>query len=128
MLRELKDEPEGIREARLTAKDLAELVRLKATGKISSTQQKKMFGRMWKDGTPLETLRKEEGEQVSDPAILEPIINALAEKNPKEIEKYQNGQHKVLGFFVGQVMKATRGKANPQVVQALVKKRLTPPS
>jgi aspartyl-tRNA(Asn)/glutamyl-tRNA(Gln) amidotransferase subunit B len=124
VLRELKDAPEGIRTAKLTPKDAAELVRLKETDKISSTQQKKLFGIIWRDGTPLHELLEQEGQQIDDPAALQPLVDKVIDDNPGEVEKYRNGKTNVLGFFVGQVMKLSQGKAKPPLVKELVIKRL----
>ena len=62
--------------------------------------------------------------QISDPAIIGAIIDEVIEKNPDNVAKFKAGNNKLLGFFVGQVLKATGGKANPQVVNALVSKSL----
>ena len=58
--------------------------------------------------------------QISDPAIISPIIDDVIAKNPDNVEKFKAGNTKLLGFFVGQVLKQTGGKANPQVVNKLV--------
>ena len=62
--------------------------------------------------------------QVSDPAVILPIIDEVIAKNPDNVEKFKAGNKKLLGFFVGQVLKATGGKANPQVVNQLVAQKL----
>ena len=62
--------------------------------------------------------------QISDPAQIAPIIDDIIAKNPKNVAKYKAGNTKLLGFFVGQTLKATGGKANPSVVNALVEKAL----
>ncbi len=68
---------------------------------------------------------KDEGlVQLSDESELESIVDKVLEDNPKEIGKYLSGKTKIMGFFVGQVMKATKGKANPQVVNRLLVKKL----
>ena len=63
-------------------------------------------------------------KQISDSSEIEAIIKQVLDNNPKQIEQYRAGQHKLLGYFVGQVMKATQGKANPQQVNELLKKQL----
>ncbi len=124
VLRELKDNPEAISESKLSAEDLGKLALYKEKGKISSSQQKKLFAKIWKDGTPLAELMKKEGEQLGDASVLEPILDEILAKAPKEVDKYRQGNKKVASFFVGQVMKATKGKANPAVVNQLLAKKL----
>lgn len=62
--------------------------------------------------------------QISDPAVISPMIDEVIEKNPDNVEKFKAGNTKLLGFFVGQVLKATGGKANPKVVNELVAQKL----
>jgi glutaminyl-tRNA synthetase len=62
--------------------------------------------------------------QISDPAVLLPIIDEVIAKNPENVEKFRGGNTKLLGFFVGQVLKATKGKGNPKVVNELVAREL----
>jgi glutaminyl-tRNA synthetase len=62
--------------------------------------------------------------QISDPAVIEPIIDEVIAKNPDNVEKFKAGNTNLLGFFVGQVLKATGGKANPSVVNELVAQKL----
>ena len=62
--------------------------------------------------------------QISDPAIILPIIDEIIAKNPDNVEKFKAGNTKLLGFFVGQVLKATKGKGNPKVVNELVAQQL----
>ncbi|MCK6545397.1 Asp-tRNA(Asn)/Glu-tRNA(Gln) amidotransferase subunit GatB [Myxococcota bacterium] len=124
VLRELKDDPSAIERAKLRPEALAELVRLKESDKISSSQQKKLFAAMWTDGTSLEKLMESEGSQLDDPAALIPIIDGFLAKSPKEAEKLRAGQMNLMGFFVGQVMKATGGKAKPTLVKDLLLARL----
>jgi aspartyl-tRNA(Asn)/glutamyl-tRNA(Gln) amidotransferase subunit B len=62
--------------------------------------------------------------QVSDTGIIEKAVDEVIAANPKEVERYRNGEEKVFGFLVGQVMKATRGKANPKVANEILRKKL----
>jgi len=62
--------------------------------------------------------------QISDPAVITPIIDEVMAKNPENVEKFRAGNNKLLGFFVGQVLKATQGKGNPKVVNELVAEKL----
>lgn len=123
VLRELKDAPEAIAAAKLAPAELGELVATKETGKISSAQVKKIFQKMWRDGTPLAELLEAEGEQISDPAVLGPILDELLAAHPKEADKLRAGNAKVAGFFVGQVMKRTKGKADPGLLQSMLREK-----
>ena len=62
--------------------------------------------------------------QISDTAAIDAVVAKIISDNPKEVEAYQNGKKKLLGFFVGQVMKETRGKANPKLVNEILRKKL----
>jgi aspartyl-tRNA(Asn)/glutamyl-tRNA(Gln) amidotransferase subunit B len=123
VLRELKESPD--QRIKISAAELAGLVRAKEEGKISSTQQRKMFIEMWEKQTPLAALLEREGSQVDDLSVLEPLVADLVAKNPKEAKKLKEGAQNLLGFFVGQVMKATGGKAKPQLVRDLVLKKIS---
>ena len=80
---------------------------------------------MFESGKTAAEVVKEEGlEQISDTGELEKIIDDLIANSPKQVEQYRGGKTGVLGFFVGQVMKATRGQANPKVVNELLAKKL----
>jgi aspartyl-tRNA(Asn)/glutamyl-tRNA(Gln) amidotransferase subunit B len=124
VLRELKDAPDGITAAKMSPADLAELVRLKDADKISSTQQKKLFQEVWSKGTQLKELLEREGSQVDDLSVIEPIVDEVIAKSPKEAAKLREGQQNLMGYFVGQVMKATGGKAKPTLVRDLVTKKI----
>ena len=75
--------------------------------------------------TPDEIIESQGLQQISDDGEIEKIINTVIENNPAQVEGYKNGKDKLFGFFVGQVMKETQGKANPQVVNELLKKKLS---
>ena len=92
---------------------------------ISSKIAKQVFEEMVKNGeSPTEIVEAKGLIQISDPAIILPMIEEVIAKNPKNVEKFKAGNAKLLGFFVGQVLKATKGKGNPKVVNALVAKEL----
>ena len=124
VLRELKDAPEAIAESRMRPADLRGLVEAKEAGKISNAQLKKLFGKLWSGQGELSKLLAAEGEQVRDPAVIGPILDELLSAHPAELEKLRGGNQKVAGFFVGQVMKRTKGKADPGVVNQLLRDRL----
>ena len=92
---------------------------------ISNKIAKQVFEEMLKSGENPEKIVEDKGlVQISDPAKIEPIIDEIIAKNPDNVAKFKDGNSKLLGFFVGQVLKATGGKANPQVVNKLVAEKL----
>jgi len=94
-------------------------------GTISSKIAKQVFETMIKTGTNPTQIVEDKGlVQISDPAIILPIIDEIIAKNPDNVAKFKAGNNKLLGFFVGQVLKSTGGKANPQVVNQLVAEKL----
>ena len=92
---------------------------------ISGKIAKQVFEAMWKgDGTADEVIEAQGLKQISDSSAIEGIIQQVLDNSPKQIEQYKNGQQKLFGYFVGQVMKATQGKANPKQVNELLRKKL----
>jgi aspartyl-tRNA(Asn)/glutamyl-tRNA(Gln) amidotransferase subunit B len=92
-------------------------------GTLSGKLAKQVFEAMWHgEGSADEIIENRGLRQLSDSSVIEGIINEVLENNPKQLEQYRNGQEKVFGFFVGQVMKATQGKANPKQVNELLRK------
>ncbi|MFZ7125663.1 MAG: Asp-tRNA(Asn)/Glu-tRNA(Gln) amidotransferase subunit GatB [Desulfobacterales bacterium] len=115
----------SIEESPVAAGDLCELLRLIDNGTISGKIAKTVFEEMAASGKRPGAIVKEKGlVQVSDAGELEAIVEKVLEASPSEVEAYRNGKTKLMGFFVGQVMKATRGKANPKVVNELLKEKL----
>jgi aspartyl-tRNA(Asn)/glutamyl-tRNA(Gln) amidotransferase subunit B len=91
------------------------------SGKIAKT----VFDEMWKSGKNADAIIEEQGlKQVTDTGAIETIIDQIIAANPGQVEEYRGGKEKVFGFFVGQVMKASKGKANPAAVNELLKKKL----
>ncbi len=104
---------------------LAALVRLIDDATISGKIAKSVFEQMVATGTPPEQLVAEQGlSQVTDAGAIDSAIAAVLAANPDKVAEYRAGKDKLFGFFVGQVMKATQGKANPQKVNELLKQRL----
>ncbi len=104
---------------------LAGLIRLIDSGEISGKIAKSVFEEMTRTGEdPSEIIERLGLAQVSDEARLGSIIDGVLAANPKQLAEYRSGKTKVMGFFVGQVMKETKGQANPQVVNDLLKKKL----
>jgi len=121
--RELK-ENEG-ETLKFTAKQVADLVKMLDDETISSKIAKQVFEEMAKRGEdPTQIVEAKGLIQISDPAKISPIIDEVMAKNPDNVAKFKAGNTKLLGFFVGQVLKATGGKANPQVVNKLVAEKL----
>ncbi len=121
--RELKEK--DISELKFTALQIAELVKMIDEETISNKIAKQVFEEMVKSGdNPLKIVENKGLIQISDPAQILPIIDEVIENNPDNVTKFKDGNTKLLGFFVGQVLKATGGKANPKVVNELVAQKL----
>ncbi|NCD11202.1 MAG: glutamine--tRNA ligase/YqeY domain fusion protein [Epsilonproteobacteria bacterium] len=108
-----------------TAQDVAELVKMLDEGVISSKIAKEVFEVMLQTGEKPHAIVESRGlKQISDPAVIEPLIDEIMAKNPENVAKYQAGNTNLFGFFVGQVLKLSGGKANPNVVNELISKKL----
>lgn len=118
-------ENKDISESLVTAENLAAMVTLISKGTISSKIAKTVFEEMWKTGDDPEKIVKEKGlVQITDTKAIEEIVDAVIAANPKPVEDYKGGNAKSIGFLVGQVMKQSKGKANPGVVNELLKGKL----
>ena len=114
-----------ITESPITSENLAKLINLIKDGTISGKIAKTVFEIMADSGKDPKKIVEEKGlKQQSDPKELEKIIDKVISDNPKNVEAYKSGKDKLFGFFVGQVMKQSNGKANPQVVNEILKKKL----
>ena len=121
--RELKQKQ--VSELKFSASQIAELVKMIEDKTISNKIAKQVFEEILKSGDNPRKIVEDKGlVQISDPAKISPIIDEIITKNPENVEKFKAGNTKLLGFFVGQVLKATGGKANPQVVNKLVAEKL----
>lgn len=104
---------------------LAKMIALIDKGTISGTIAKKVFEKMFDTRKDPETIVKEEGlEVVSDEGALVEVVKKILDANPQSVADYKNGKEKAMGFLVGQAMKETRGKANPQVINKILKEEL----
>ena len=122
----LKKDNREIEECPVTPQQLGKMFRLMEQGTISGKIAKQVFEEMYETGTsPEEIVRREGLEQVSDEAAISSIIDQVLAANPDSVEKYQQGKTKVFGFLVGQVMKETKGKANPTIVNRILQEKLT---
>tara|TARA_Y100001936_G_scaffold44279_1_gene43151 strand:- start:1662 stop:3128 length:1467 start_codon:yes stop_codon:yes gene_type:complete len=114
-----------ITESPITSENLAKLINLITDGTISGKIAKTVFEIMADSGKDPKKIVEEKGlKQQSDPKELEKIIDKVISDNPKNVEAYKSGKEKLFGFFVGQVMKQSNGKANPQLVNEILKKKL----
>ncbi len=110
---------------KVSPQKLAELAALVDNGTLSTRLAKEVFVTMVKTEQGAEEIVAARGlEQVSDRDALEPLIDALIAQNPDKADAYQGGRTGLLGFFVGQLMRETKGQANPQLAQELVKEKL----
>ena len=125
LLRELKRDEREIEDCPVPALHLSEMLKMIDDGVISGKIAKNVFEEMYRSGKRAEEIVKEKGwVQVKDSTEIENMIDQVLFANPKEVEAYRKGKERLFGFFVGQVMKATQGKANPQLVNELLKKKL----
>jgi len=125
VLRELNRHKVEIEETRLKPEHIAAIVRMIDEGKISGKIGKTVFEEVFQTGDSPEKIVEARGlVQVSDEGKLEEIARKVLESHPREVETYRKGKKGVLGFFVGQVMKETRGKANPKLVNQILRRLL----
>ena len=121
----LNDKGLNISNSPISAKNFAELVRSIKSGEISGRIAKEVFEIMVKNGeNPKKIIESKGMKQQSDPKELEKIINEILTKNKDKVDQYKSGKEKLFGFFVGQVMKQSGGKANPQLTNEILKKLL----
>ncbi|MHB8792295.1 MAG: Asp-tRNA(Asn)/Glu-tRNA(Gln) amidotransferase subunit GatB [Thermoleophilia bacterium] len=115
-----------ISDCKVKPESLAELLTLVADGKVNANVGKEVFAEMCESGSsPADIIESKGLTQISDQSELEAHIDQAIADNPKQVEQYRAGKEQVIGFFVGQVMKATRGQANPKLVNELLKKKLS---
>ncbi|MDH3647298.1 MAG: Asp-tRNA(Asn)/Glu-tRNA(Gln) amidotransferase subunit GatB [Gammaproteobacteria bacterium] len=116
----------SISESRIDAEMLAGMLRRVADNTISGKIAKQVFEAMWSGEGDADTIIETRGlKQITDAGAIAGIIDEIIAANPRQLEQYRSGKERLFGFFVGQVMKATDGKANPQQVNELLKKKLS---
>ena len=121
----LNDKGLNISSSPITAKNLAELIKSIKSGEISGRIAKEVFEIMVKSGDNPNKIIKSKGmKQQNDPKELEKMILKTLEINKDKVDQYKSGKDKLFGFFVGEVMKLSAGKANPQLVNEILKKLL----
>lgn len=126
LLRRMKDEDLELSGLKFELKEFATLLNFVKDGKINNNAAKKVFRKMFEEGKNPEDVIKEEGLiQVQDEGAIKEVVQSVLDANPQSIEDYRNGKDRAFGFLVGQVMKESKGKANPQKVNELLKEMLS---
>ncbi|HYI93583.1 MAG TPA: Asp-tRNA(Asn)/Glu-tRNA(Gln) amidotransferase subunit GatB [Bryobacteraceae bacterium] len=121
----LKADNKDFTESPVAPEQLGELLSLIAKQELTGKLAKEIFSKMYSTGNSARVIMEREGlKQMSDSGALEKIIDEIIAANPKQVEQFKGGKSTVLGFFVGQVMKASRGQANPAIVNDLLKSKL----
>lgn len=124
VMRLLQDKETMVSDLDLKPAHIAEIVDLISSGEISNRIAKEIFPEVEKGKSPADIVQEKGLKQVSDTSMLEDLVKKYVNENPETVEKYKSGRTNVKGFFVGQVMKETKGKANPQIVSDIVDKYL----
>jgi aspartyl-tRNA(Asn)/glutamyl-tRNA(Gln) amidotransferase subunit B len=124
MTRLMKEREDEIEDLKLTPKHFKKLYDLINDGKISTKIAKDIFEDVYNGKDPEDVVKEKGLEQIDDDAMLEEMAKEILANNEKNVEKYKNGKTNLLGFFVGQVMKQTKGKANPAKINKIFIKLL----
>ncbi len=125
VLRVLNEKSIGIRDFTISAERLAGLVKLREEDKINSSAMTNIFDAMVDSDKSAEELAKEMNLiQVSDTGFIEPIVEEVIDEHPDEAQRYREGKKGLIGFFIGQVMQRSKGKANPNLVREMVAEKL----
>jgi len=125
LLRELNQAKTAAADSPLTPEHLAELLNLIDSGQISTRIAKQIFPDIFASGESPQRIVERKGlAQISDSGALESIVDTILANNPKEVQAFKNGKTKLMGFFVGQVMRETKGQANPDLVNKLILEKL----
>jgi aspartyl-tRNA(Asn)/glutamyl-tRNA(Gln) amidotransferase subunit B len=126
LMRLLNEGNASIDECPLRPDRLSEMLALVDKGTISGKIAKTVFEEMYRTGKDAATIVREKGlVQISDTSEIEKLVDEVISRHPDEVKRYRGGDEKLLGFFVGQVMKASKGKANPKMLNELLKKKLS---
>ena len=121
----LKKEEKSIKEVNISPKKIGDLIDLIIDGTISNRQAKEVFDEYVRSDQDAKIFIEERGlVQLSDVDEIEQLIENVINDNPKMVNEYKNGKDRLFGFFVGQAMKLSKGKANPQVVNKILQKKL----
>ena len=124
-LAELNKDNLPISDSKVSAKQLGTLISRIEDSTISGKIAKDVFEKMWESSKGPDQIIAEQGlEQVTDDKEIESMIDEVIKNNPEQLQQYQSGKDRLFGFFVGQVMKASQGKANPKQVNDILKSKL----
>jgi aspartyl-tRNA(Asn)/glutamyl-tRNA(Gln) amidotransferase subunit B len=125
LLRELNNAEKSAGESPVAAENLAQLIKTLDAGKINNNQAKEVLVEMFNSGKTAAEIISEKGfEQISDSSAIEKIVDEIIASNQNQVTAYRGGNEKLFGFFVGQIMKASHGKANPKIVNEILKEKL----
>ena len=125
LLRELKNDAQKIETCLVKPEGLADLLKLIDEDTISAKMAKTVFEDMYHSGKPAKEIVTEKGlMQITDSSAIENLVDKILKLNIEQVEQYKNGKEKVLGFLVGQIMKETKGQANPALVNKLLKEKI----
>jgi aspartyl-tRNA(Asn)/glutamyl-tRNA(Gln) amidotransferase subunit B len=125
LMRELKAASADVSESRVGAHSLGEMIKLIDGGAISGKMAKDVLAKMYESGKSAdEIVREMGGSQVSDETAIRVLVERVVADNPEQLERYRAGKTALFGFFVGQVMRASGGRANPQLVNEILRKVL----
>lgn len=126
LLRLLNDQGIELAQAPITPDHLVRLLQLIDNKTLSISIAKKVFEEMFRTGKTADQIVEEQGlQQITDADQIAQVVEEVLSANPKEVQRYKTGETKLLQFFIGQVMRATRGKANPEVLRQVLEKRLS---
>jgi len=121
----LKAADKDITGSPVSSRHLGELIALIGKGELTGKLAKEILPKMFETGDAPQAIMEREGlKQISDTGALEKIVDEVLAANPKQVEQYKGGKTTVIGFLVGQVMKASRGQANPGAVNELLRGKL----
>nr|CAD1820929.1 unnamed protein product [Ananas comosus var. bracteatus] len=125
----MKNEKLSINELKLTPRELSELIASIKNGTISGKIGKEILTELIsKGGTVKQLIEEKDLVQIVDPAAIEALVDKVIAANPKQLQQYREGKTKLQGFFAGQVMKESKGKANPVLLNKILAEKLNSPS
>ena len=126
LLRELKNDGQKINESPIKPEDLVELLKLIDKGTLSAKMAKTVFEEMYQSSkSAIEIVNKKGLAQITDSSTIENLVDEILQLNTDQVEQYRNGKEKVFGFLVGQIMKQSKGQADPALVNKLLKDRIS---
>lgn len=125
LMREINDAQISVENSPIPPERLGQLVRLIESGKISGKMAKDVFAEMWKTKKDPETIISEKGmSQITDEGAIATLVAGILSANPSQVADYRSGKTKLFGFFIGQIMKASKGQANPEMVNKILTEQL----